>query len=845
MPTKPPRLPDFIGPVLSLQPPFAFKNMTASVFPLRAKLANLQRFCDLYLNIVPKELGYFRAVLPYVHLMLVNYGQLAADVANVGWFGQREVLFSVPVAWYKYEGGRPVFHDWASAAAFIYVDDPWSMDLGRTLMGWRKALVRVVGAETGWIGSPSSATSDLVLAAQVFSKSYGGSRMEEKKFLEVRSALMSALTLPDLTASPLAPWTWWSNVARSFGGYALDFAGMLQGLGLLPLSEAASPENLLRMLHPIQQALLTGAPLAPNMSMSTINLKQFRSASRPENYCYQALTNGPMRFTAINGGGLLGETRTLSGDPSGGFEILLGRWPSMPIIETLGLEVESTTRVEGVEQARLRPVMPFWYDVDMEYSRIENIAWRGDDHVWHDDRSGRTFKTGDAHFNTATGAGLEVFTGPFRFKDATLRVLPLVAELKTLQEALNESVNKATGNVRFDVWSSGGAYCYIYLLVHEWGSVSSETDDYGDWATQTVSFHVPVKHMVNGQCVGFGLYPLTTFAEGTPQTCTLSELYGIYSYESSFTNAQQAWTTEGAELHSLLSVSAQVLPALGHGEETRHCRILEFVRPTKKERPAGVSVIIEQDTEHESQPADAAAESQALRLAAEVIALARPLSVFTLKAFRDAHSPAQACYQALVRIPWSVTELEEASVSKTPIHVRISEYPSMPIVSRLGLVALTVDNGAGATIYTVSAKDCFTIRAQLRLENGEELGQRVAVEDKDEQAAVEPEHWACAKTSIIPPPVLDEQFSREHPEWTTSGIADLCAKVRAYVYRKKGLDAVLAPSVVPPAMDSAANYSEPSRLSPNQTLIEGLARLDPQHILRTLLKSTELIGKAD
>src|SRR5205085_10397789 len=106
-----------------------------------------------------------------------------------------------------------------------------------------------------------------------------------------------------------------------------------------------------------------GFPLRPNVLANTINLKQFRQSDEPDRFCYQALTNGPMRYTALNRAGLLGEERIMMGDLTGGFSIKLHEWPSLPIIDTLGLHVHRRWRGKEANIAELKPVAPMWYDV--------------------------------------------------------------------------------------------------------------------------------------------------------------------------------------------------------------------------------------------------------------------------------------------------------------------------------------------------------------------------------------------------------------------------------------------------------------------------------------------------
>src|SRR5215471_13684676 len=115
------------GGSLRIKPPFSFAGMTARVFPLRANIDSLQRFVDGQLNFIPPEVGRFRAPAPYVYLMMLDYGKLALEARNLGWLAQREIMFCVPLEWYKVVDGRWAFYDWATIAPFIYVDDDLSM----------------------------------------------------------------------------------------------------------------------------------------------------------------------------------------------------------------------------------------------------------------------------------------------------------------------------------------------------------------------------------------------------------------------------------------------------------------------------------------------------------------------------------------------------------------------------------------------------------------------------------------------------------------------------------------------------------------------------------------------
>ena len=198
-------------------------------------------------------------------------------------------------------------------------------------------------------------------------------------------------------------------------------------------------------------------PLRPNFSANTLNLKQFRRSQHPDQYVFQALTNGPMRFTSFNRMGVLGQEHVFFGDLSGGYTIRLHEWPSLPIVDTLGLEVAKRwIGSEEVGIVELEPVLPFWYDVNMEYTAGSNLVWRGKDAIWHEDSTGRQFQPAEEDgeptpeetlFNTTLSSTIDTVAGPFVFADATIRVLPLLASRTRVQRFLDDYLNTPLENV--------------------------------------------------------------------------------------------------------------------------------------------------------------------------------------------------------------------------------------------------------------------------------------------------------------------------------------------------------------------------------------------------------------
>lgn len=777
------KLPRFAGPLLPLQPPFYFKNVTSCLFPLRAQLASLQRFCDGYLNIIPPELGHFRASLPYVYLILLDYGKMAAQVANVGWIAQREVVFCIPVEWYKRVDGRWVFHDWATVAPFIYVDDEISMTLGRTALGWPKSLVSLTPALTGFLKDPSGATTDVVLSAQLLPRAYAGARLEERVVMEVRSPTYASWQVPFDPNSAFAPWNVFASLARSATGLSLDALSMLSGLGIMPAGEAASPENIMRKSARGLELARCAVPWAPDLTANTINLKQFRRTDEPRAYCYQALVNGPMRYTAFNRGALLGQ---FAGDVSGGYAIDLTCWPSFPMVDALGLEAELIPSVDGPPVARLKPVMPLWYDVDMAYERAQTIAWRTEDGVWRDEE-GRTTRSqqrratkADFDFNTTMGAASPVVTGPFWFPEAKLTVLPLLARADALHLLIDNALNAPlAGAERFELWvpAAPNEHAYVYLIIKDWGQVASETNSIGDWAQMCLTFYVPVKRISEPAAQG-GLFAVQAFAHGTTQTCTLSELYGIPAVEALFIPPPSAADrTYRQEPCSLLRVDTETLPSVGEGQEARQATVLEVIDRGDRAHLEGAALSdsaeqfcrwLRLETARKWALPDEAKQLGRVR-ALELLTLERPLHVYTVKQFRDAARPHDACYQALVRIPYVVRQVAQIQEITRTISVQIREFPSLHLVRRLGLVTRETTLVDGRIVHTVEAVRPFWLQASLDMKNGERLQYRVSLD-----WVVGPPAREVAFPELTPE--LEETICRSHRRELRRSVADFLEK---------------------------------------------------------------------
>lgn len=746
---------------LPLKPPFAITNLSCRLFPLRANLETLQGFCNNYVNVVPKEIAYFRACSPYLFLMMLDYGRLALEATNLGWFSQHEIMFCVPVEWYKQVNGRLEFQDWCMLTPFIFVDDDLSLNMGRTVAGWPKTLASMTPTLSAWMQNPNAPVNEATASAMVFPELYSGRKEEQRVFLEIeREAPISNLKLPYDARNAMAPWTIASNMADSMARFGRDAMTAMNGMGFLPQHAGSTRENYERMLRNAARSL---NPMRPNMTSNILNLKQFRSEQDPDRYCYQALTIGAMKFTTFNGMGLLGEQNVMGGDSSGGYTVKLHEWPSLPITRLLGLDVLRRWHGNGAHVAELKPVMPYWYDANMIYNTGYNVAWRSrKDATWYD-REGKAYLPArdrgvivprDLDYNTTLGTAAKPVAGPFRFAGTTIRVLPLLAWRATLQTFLDEYLNaplSATGE-RFEVWAPREEeHAHVYMTATSYGAVTSATNNIGDWADSGLSFMIPVRRYKKGHegPVGVGLVPAFSYVDNVTSALARAEVQGIPTVFASFVEAESSWMSEDGPSptvrQTLLRVDAEVLPVIGEGEKTEKRTIVEIVGGPPVDasgmawRNADVrfSGILRQELQRKKETAaDHHEDMEGGRaLALELLANRAPFALYTMKQFRDNADPDNACYQSIVRVAHKMIEVLDLREIEHPLVVRIHDYPTQQLVNTLGLVGKAITGDGMGIAYGLKPIRPFWMRVTMVECLGEPLLYRASTEQWTDSTA--------------------------------------------------------------------------------------------------------------
>ncbi|MDX1500806.1 MAG: acetoacetate decarboxylase family protein [Thermoanaerobaculia bacterium] len=711
-----------------------FSNVSMRTFPLRANIAQLQRFCDAYLNIAPPEIAHFRPVAPFVLFQVLNYGRMSPVAKNVGWVAQHEVLFGVPVVghWH-YEGER--VEGLATVSPFIFVDNDWSVQLGREIYGWPKFPAQVVPEVNAWLRDPRLARRLLNLKTKVFPRLYAG---------------MPQLNLPivEVLQSPTGLGQWPPDFNYLMGPLTQLPQAFFDGLAALP----DVMRSLLGFWAPQSQGDLGGTfmgqleqllSIPPEALVNTLNVKQFRS-SRAGVAAYQSLVNGVMETRATLASGLLGSVDQLRGDPSGGLSLLIHRYPDFPIIESLGLHVQNQWSAGGHAVAELKPFLPFWTIVDLRYNMGQRLCWRSLQTDWStgdepaDDSSRRV-----AVFNTALGPVLEAVQGPFEFFDTTIRVLPLKASERRLTLAdnsgadalapgdlpdLGHTVGRQFKEALIAALQQGGLPSdpaqldiqltflpVVLLLVEKLGSMSAEANDIGFWGGRTVSFArilnvklISVEDQVPAVDTNFLVIPFA-FAQDPIAVSASREVLGLPTEFAQIQAEADPWVESSTRDfdHPLIRVCVRDYPALGVGQEAtvRTLFHIDRVAPTPGLAPVSLKPY---RVFHE-----------------QALDPARPgtvLSYLTLKQFRDEEDPTLVCYRELAvqdRVigKWEgVQSGKRAEVDQLPgeYEVRFQRLPSWPLVETLGLEVEWEVDERGVETAVCKVEDPHWVKADLR-----------------------------------------------------------------------------------------------------------------------------------
>ena len=742
------------NPASTKGPPFSFDGVTTRVFPLRAHAHALQRLCDTYLNLFPEEVC-FRPSAPYVLFALLNYGRMSYSTetaAHYGWVSQNEAYFGVPLDWGRIENGKWRPLGAGVVAPFIFVDQPWSIEVGREVYGWPKEPAEFQREVNSWAsGTPADREHLLTLATETFQTPYASERPSSVPLVEIDRAAPLSIG-PGLWQAPLMlDNPWWGALTMMRETMRIWSSAALRDTSVwLPMMREAS-------------RLLFGGT---SPWFYTANLKQVRSLEDPAIASYQAITMAPLRLTSLTRAGLMGEGRIALGDPTGGYRLKVHRHPLYPIIETLGLIVSEeeqhsdardvairgytagvpgNTRLErfptgltsgdeiehGV--ATLAPLFPFWVEADLDYGRGDTVTWRSPHllgGVWHhraaDSPDASTWIASaspvgpgggpppGASFDPTWGARA-IPAPPYYYPQLTMRMLALPATAGLADVVANWEVPPEVGRFRL----LEEVRPHVLMMVTTSEEMGAQVNSAGWWWKRQVSFFVPVVWSRDGKADTVALVSAITFADSQLATTTAREIGpGVIAAE--LYAPPDSWLDyAGPEAdRRVLWLATNVLPALDVDAEAKQRVVLEVLAlhepvtanvpspppPTDAAPPPTDAAPPPTDaapppTDAAPPPTDAApppTDAPPAPLGSPPPFTVRPgdieFCIVARRQIRDATDPEAIAYDE-----WFSQNLISRDVgpdtwkfSDTPLEVRIHQYPDR--LDLVGRLALDVDD---------------------------------------------------------------------------------------------------------------------------------------------------------
>jgi hypothetical protein len=782
-------IPHYIDPAgdpgvgaLPVRPPFLFREVTARVFPLKANIARLTQFCDSYLNMdIPQEIVHYRPALPYVYMMILNYGSMSPSsirAQNVGWVAQHEVTFTVPLQRWRKENGTLVFKDWANVSPFIFVDDEVSQTTGREVYGWPKILARVDADTPLWAAHPWAAIRLFSLSTHMFEQVYAGQQEVMRVLLRVeRDASPMLSQLPPDPDNPAFPLSFIPAAIRNSLSLMGDTADLLLGMRLRGFSTDRGLDALMSMAGKgvvYLGRMLSGLPFTdlvlgssgdrdrdhaeaalrlPGLFMDSVTLKQFRDPEDPKLARYVALVNSGMGIDRLNRCGLLGDVEVLRGDPSGGYSVRIHQYTSQPIIHSLGLEVLSRYQEsDGQWVSVLKPSFPFWTDVDLYYGAGAVICARtnrggSQKAYWEDHQKDRlqsaalsgqgpTRAPSEILYNTALGAATAPVLGPFHFPDMTVQVYPLLADCAQLTWFVDNYLNGpfASTDLRF---KTAGSYVYLVVSVfgNQLGTMWSSSNNIGWWAEREVAFCVPVKWYRGGRLVSLAMIEPFVYASNGRAVITDREVNGRPSVSARIESPKDVWLTRSgpANDRKMLHMETEIFPALNLGQRAQQRTLLDIdgedVLPynddvgwRKVAETWGRDLVDEIRRMRYLRSVQATEVRDAQSLALEVLAHEAPLNRIVLKQYREAADVELACYQAAVHTSRSITAIYDVREIENRVHLRLHRVPGHPIAAVLGLKVKSTDSSGGNVIDNIQPLRPFWMRISMKEELGTVIG---------------------------------------------------------------------------------------------------------------------------
>jgi hypothetical protein len=253
-----------------IPPPYNCPGVTIQSFRLPSKLAQQQLLVDTYLNIgdIEDRGFYYTACMPFVDMDFVNYPSMSyglPPLGNMGSISQNELYFRIYVV--KFVVVLDVF--WVPVPTimgffpYMFVDNSWSMVAGREVSGFPKLMAS--------FNSPPQTPNQPLRPYPIAASTLG--------FANIGPGARAEM-LPCITIQPL-PQGANNNIA-------------------IAQKWALSAADLNFLNDPVAAAALETALTADDSLLSTVQLKQFRTAGSSTSACFQAIVEGQFSVSNMN-----------------------------------------------------------------------------------------------------------------------------------------------------------------------------------------------------------------------------------------------------------------------------------------------------------------------------------------------------------------------------------------------------------------------------------------------------------------------------------------------------------------------------------------------------------------
>jgi len=541
------------------------------VFPLAADPVALQSLCDeLFNDMVPASVAYFRPALPLVLCTVLHYPEMAGDLPwQSGTLSQNEIYFLVMLERLRKAGGRWEFVEYAATTPYILVDSAESAVAGRERFGMPKqdAVFTGQAPELPW---PPERQPYLSVSA--YNPTPAGHRLDP--LFEV---LRQPRRLPDLTfsegeavgRSPLDPASQMGNVL--WLARALSRAS---GYGRPPHTWVRSLAQLLGMA--------SGEGTLPVYSLRQFGDPEFRDAAR-----YQDLVSFRAQVADLQRLGMFAAPT----------ELRIHRTQVRPITERLGLRVSRRERTqtpdgEGAVDV-LQPLAAVYAQSDLELVESARLCWRGAATAWHGAdgrRLGPSVSGLRSRYNRSLGPSAAAFLeerGPRPILD--FRFLMMAAHRDCVADLIARKLPTGAP-IEVEPLAVGDVSAIRIAAYRSRPRAPSDQEELQWLDGQYLSVSVPIRLRANGR-EGTGLFLLRDFTDNGFMVQAIRELALAPTSAAQFTDSGD-WFSTIRPISPLLSLRAPALERTAVGARVTPQPVLDVFAVTgpkaKHELPIGI-----------------------------------------------------------------------------------------------------------------------------------------------------------------------------------------------------------------------------------------------------------------